>query len=132
MGEFYIDPNQWKKMNKEERFAHLKKSRAARNGNNGNNSSSDPKPAPVPTQYSNANKMSAQEKGLFDMMQNNANANNTPQQRTFLNMVRSMNMSPSSVNVMRTVTSTKVSNLPMKARKKSMLDIFKRRVVRRQ
>jgi len=69
--------------------------------------------------------MPVQEKELYDTMQNNAtsssNANQTsdedlsPQQRTFLNMVRSMNISSSSVNAMRTVPSPKkiCGNVPI-------------------
>ena len=136
MGEFYVDPNKWKKMSREERDAHLQKRRDSQR--NGPSNSKDSPVTNPPSQYSSANnatKMSVQEKELYDMMQNNANANASqtaeeelsPQQRTFLNMVRSMNQSSSSsINAMRTVQPSKhtINKPPIKTKEENVRQVL--------
>ena len=98
MGEHWIEPEKWRAMSQSEKSDHLKKVRASKDSNSPNKDG-----GALPKQYSSANKMTAGEKELFDMMQTPSTQSTTssitqeeddltPQQLKFMNMVRSLKM----------------------------------------
>lgn len=124
--ELWIEPSEWNKMSKDDRDKHLKKVADARARRSSTPAPSNPPPATVnipsssgiPPQYGNLNNtITSQERSMLNALQTGsiASANTdelTQQQKTYINMMRSMNNSTVSLNMGRVVSYNRKNESP--------------------